>query len=95
MKIFNVIQESNCNGEISVNVTPCKTLKRAKEVMDDEINTLISESKPYKGLYLDNIKEKDHEALYYVERTETSIFISLNYDDYYEDIKIEEKEVLE
>ena len=42
MKVYNVIQTSNCDGEILVNVTPCADLHSAQAIMDDEINTLLS-----------------------------------------------------
>ena len=41
MKVYNVIQTSNCDGEILVNVTPCADLHSAQENMDDEIRTLL------------------------------------------------------
>ena len=40
MKVYNVIQTSNCDGEILVNVTPCADLHSAQTIMDDEIRTL-------------------------------------------------------
>ena len=55
-KIFNVIQTSNCDGEILVNVTPCADFETAKKVMDDEIDTLLSDGK-YSGLDLDEIEK--------------------------------------
>ena len=45
MKVYNVIQTSNCDGEILVNVTPCADLHSAQAIMDDEIRTLLSEGK--------------------------------------------------
>ena len=92
-KVFILLQESNCDGEILINTTPCVDLETAKREMQKEINTLLTESKKYKGLDLDAI-EGDPDADYVLERDETSFYLSCNYDDYYEHLTIEEKEVV-
>ena len=84
-KIWLVIQESNVNGEILLNVVPCISKETAKEVMDNEIHTLMNE-----GHYTD-YKEWPNDFV--VEQTEESYYIKDNCDDYYEDIRIEEKEI--
>jgi hypothetical protein len=95
--VFNVIQESNCDGEILVNVTPCADLETAKAVMAEEIDTLLSDGK-YSGLDLDEIErdqnDEDADCDYTLERDETSFYLSCNYDDYSERIEIEEKEIV-
>lgn len=91
MKVFLVKQESNCDGEMLFNVTPCKDIETAKKVMEEEINTLMTESVHYKGIDLDNV---DKCGDFIVERDDERFFISDNCDDYYEEISIEEKEVL-
>ena len=97
MKVYNVIQTSNCDGEILVNVTPCADLHSAQAIMDEEIHTLLSEGK-YKGLDLDEIErdqnDEDADCDYTLERSETSFFIDCLYDDYSERIEIEEKEIV-
>lgn len=90
MKVYNVIQTSNCDGEILVNVTPCADLHSAQAIMDDEIRTLLSEGK-YSGLDLD---DNDADCAYTLERSDTSFYIDCLYDDYYERIEIEEKEIV-
>ena len=96
-KIFNVIQTSNCNGEILVNVTPCADFETAKKVMDDEVHTLLSDGK-YEGLDLDEIEkdqnDDDADCDYTLERSDTSFYIDCLYDDYSERIEIEEKEIV-
>ena len=94
MKVYNVIQTSNCDGEILVNVTPCADLHSAQAIMNEEIRTLLSEGK-YSGLDLNEIEQNNDDADcgYTLERNETSFYIDCLYDDYYERIDIEEKEL--
>ena len=92
-KVFILLQESNCDGEILINTTPCADLETAKREMQKEINTLLTESQKYKGLDLDAI-EGGSDADYVLERDETTFYLSCNYDDYYEHLTIEEKEVV-
>lgn len=97
MKVYNVIQTSNCDGEILVNVTPCADLHSAQTIMDDEIRTLLSEGK-YSGLDLDEIdrgqNDDDADCDYTLERNDTLFYIDCLYDDYSERIEIEEKEIV-
>ena len=97
MKVYNVIQTSNCDGEILVNVTPCADLHSAQAIMDDEIRTLLSEGK-YIGLDLDEIErdqnDDDADCDYTLERNDTLFYIDCLYDDYSERIEIEEKEIV-
>ena len=94
MKVYNVIQTSNCDGEILVNVTPCADLHSAQAIMGEEIRALLSEGK-YSGLDLNEIEQNNDDADcgYTLERNETSFYIDCLYDDYYERIDIEEKEL--
>ena len=96
-KVYNVIQTSNCDGEILVNVTPCADLHSAQAIMDDEIRTLLSDGK-YEGLDLDEIErdqnDDDADCDYALERTDTLFFLDCLYDDYSERIEIEEKEIV-
>lgn len=97
MKVYNVIQTSNCDGEILVNVTPCADLHSAQAIMDDEIHTLLSEGK-YSGLDLDEIERGQNndgaDCDYTLERNDTLFYIDCLYDDYSERIEIEEKEIV-
>ena len=96
-KVYNVIQTSNCDGEILVNVTPCADLKSAQSVMKEEVDTLLSSGK-YKGLDLDEIErdqdDDNADCDYALERTDTLFYIDCLYDDYSERIEIEEKEIV-
>ena len=96
-KVYNVIQTSNCDGEILVNVTPCADLKSAQSVMKEEVDTLLSSGK-YEGLNLDEIErdqnDDDADCDYALERTDTLFYIDCLYDDYSERIEIEEKEIV-
>lgn len=91
MKVFLVKQESNCDGEILFNVTPCKDMETAKKVMEDEVKTLLTGSVHYNGIDIDNVDENGD---FTVERDEERFFINDNCDDYYEEITIEEKEIV-
>ena len=95
MKVYNVIQTSNCDGEILVNVTPCADLHSAQAIMGEEIRTLLSEGK-YSGLDLNEIEQNNDDADcdYTLERNDTLFYIDCLYDDYSERIEIEEKEVV-
>ena len=96
-KVYNVIQTSNCDGEILVNVTPCADLHSAQAIMGDEIRTLLSEGK-YSGLDLDEIERDQNndgaDCDYTLERNDTLFYINCLYDDYSERIEIEEKEIV-
>jgi len=99
MKVYNVIQTSNCDGEFLVNVTPCADLHSAQAIMDDEIRTLLSEeTSTYYGLDLDEIErdqeDDDADCDYTLERSDTLFYIDCLYDDYSERIEIEEKEIV-
>ena len=91
-KVWIVLQESNVDGEILLNVTPCADYETAKSVMDEEIDTLLSEGK-YEGLDLDEIENGEEED-YTLERDDKSFYLSCEYDDYYEHIDIMEKEIV-
>jgi hypothetical protein len=96
-KVYNVIQTSNCNGEILVNATPCADLHSAQAVMSEEIHTLLSSGK-YEGLDLDKIEkdqnDDDADCDFYLERTDTTFVLGCVYDEYSERIEIEEKEIV-
>jgi hypothetical protein len=96
-KVYIVLQESNVDGEHLINATPCADFHSAKAVMDEEVRTLLSSGK-YEGLDLDEIErdqnDEDADCDYYLERDETSFYLAITCDDYYEYITIEEKEIV-
>lgn len=91
MKVFLVKQESNYDGELFFNVTPCKDIETAKNVMMDKVKTVLTESAHYKGIDIDNAVE---DGDFTVEHDEERFFIIDNCDAYYEEITIEEKEIV-
>lgn len=96
-KVWLFVQESNCDGQIIVNVTPCADLESAKAEMAEEINTLLSGGK-YEGLDLNEIErdqdDEDADCDYTLDRGETSFYLDCVYDDYYEHLDILEKEIV-
>lgn len=88
-KVFILIQESNCDGEILFNVTPCEDKETARKLMNEEVSRLLNESHHYSG-YCDSEFEESFE----IEKTEDSYYINDMTDDYYEDLKIIEKEIV-
>ena len=84
-KIWIVTQESKVDGQILFNVVPCASEETAKQVMQDEIKTLLNESH-----FIALVDRPDD---FIVEQTEYSYYIEDTCDDYYEDINIVEKEI--
>lgn len=89
-KIFIVLQESNVDGELLINAAPCASLKLARKVLKEEKETILNESPHYMGRTKKELKE-DFE----IEETKNSWYINDPCDDYYEDINIIEKELVE
>ena len=81
-KIYLVIQESNVDCEVLVNVIPCATKEAAKKVLREEKKTILREGHPYKDCSKDDLE---------IEEDENSCFINVLCDDYYEHISIVEK----
>lgn len=84
-QIWLVTQESNLNGEISFNAVPCASKEVARKVMLEEKETLLSESFHY--------KEHNKED-FIVHESEELFFIQDRYDDYFEEIRIDEKQIM-
>lgn len=84
-KIWIVTQESKVDGQILFNVVPCASEETARQVMQDEIKTLLNESH-----FIALVDRPDD---FIVEQTEYAYYIEDTCDDYYEDIKIVEKEI--
>ena len=82
-KIWLVTQESKVDGEIMFNTIPCASEEVAKKVMQDKIETLLNE-----GHFVEYADRPDD---FEVEQTDHSYYIEDMCDDYYEDIRIDEK----
>jgi len=99
-EIWLMTQKSNVDGEIMFNVIPCATKEAAKAEMEKEIRTLITESYHYVGFSdkLDSILEKTKNSFYiedtFIDKTENSFYIEDTCDDYYEDIRIDKREIV-
>ena len=89
-KVWIVLQESNVDGEILINVVPCESLEVAKKVLSDEKELILNDS-----YHFGKINNTDVDiAEFEIEESDTSFYINDPCDDYYEDIKILEKEVI-
>jgi hypothetical protein len=86
-KTFIVIQESNVDGEIYIDTTPCASIEAARKVLQAKRNDILRESYHFGGI---DLEDDDYE----VEESEDSFYINDNSDDYYEDIKIVEKNIV-
>ncbi len=89
-KIWLVTQESNVDGEILFNVTPCATEEVAKKVFEQLKKETLSNG--HFGDYNDLLGTDDEYEVY--EDKEGEFFIDDPCDEYYEFIQIEEKEIL-
>ena len=88
-RVWIVLQESCVDGEIIVNAVPCASLKAAKKVLQDEKNTILHESHHFSNMTDDDMEEME------IEEDEVSFYINDPFDDYYEDIKIADKILVE
>lgn len=89
VRVWIAQQESNVDGEIIINSVPCASLEAARKVLRDEKNTILHKSHHFGNLTDDDMAEME------VEEDGNSFYINDPCDDYYEDIKIIEKEVVE
>jgi hypothetical protein len=88
-KIYIVLQESNVDGAIIINATPCATLKAARKVMEDEVKLILTESHHFSGY-----TEEEMNDMFEVEKDPDSFYINDPSDDYYEVLNIHEKELV-
>lgn len=84
-EIWLVIQESEVAGQLYFNVVPCASEEAAKQVMLEEVSTLMNE-----GHFIAYI---DRPYDFKLKQTETSYCIEDTLDAYYEDIRIEKREI--
>lgn len=99
MKIYLVTQESNVDGRFFFNVTPCKDKETAAKVVADEVHTLLTESTKYDGAldYIEGRKEVDDDCPFTWDGSldgSDGFYIATTCDDYFEQIIIEEKEII-
>lgn len=88
-KVWIVQQESDVDGEIIINSVPCASLEVARKVLQGEKNTILRESHHFGNMTDDDRAEME------VEEDSDNFFINDPCDDYYEDIKIIEKNIVE
>ena len=87
-RAYMVIQESNVDGEILFNAVPCTSMETAKAVLAQEKHTILHESHHFANLTEDDMEEME------VEEDEEHFYINDPSDDYYEDIRIEVKNIM-
>lgn len=88
MQIYLAMIESNVDGERFVDVVPCETMERAKEVINAYKEDLLSESVHYSKYTLEELKNKED---FEVIDKEDRFSISDIYADYWEDYYIVKK----
>lgn len=86
-KVWIMTQESNVDGEIYFNVVVCKDEETAFCEMAEEREWIKNDSHHFKGY------DPNDENLT-IEENDHRFFIMDNSDDYYEEIKIFEKEII-
>ena len=97
-KVWLVKQESNVDGKILFNVTPCKDKETAAKVVFAEIHTLLTAPTPYLGAldYIEGRKEVDDDCPFSWDGKldgSEGFYISTSYGEHYEQILIEEEEI--
>ena len=98
-KIWLVEQESNVDGEKIFDATPCRTYEKANQVMNEKIKEILQD--PYYEDAEQWLYEKDQDIKYepesdfYWEIEKDRFYLQNTTDDYYEEVKILEKELIE
>ena len=87
-RVYMVIQESNVDGEILFNAVPCMSMEAAKAVLAQQKHTILHESHHFSNLTEDDMDEME------IEEDEERFYINDPSDDYYEDIRIETKNIM-
>ena len=97
-KVWLVTQESKVDGEITFNVIPCKDLGTAILEMKKEIDTILDESPKYKDarrwMEGDDTLNYDECPFVWENENHDSWYLEVINDDYYENLRIEEKEII-
>lgn len=86
-KVWVLTQESNVDGEIYFNVNVCKDRETAIHTMEKEKEWIKNDSCHFRGY------DPDDEDLT-IEENDHRFFINDESDDYYEELHIEEKEII-
>ena len=93
-KIWLVTQESNVDGEILFNVTPCATEEVAKKVFEQLKKEILTNGHFSTAQeYMEGGKDMDECDFSWEDDTDGKFFIEDLYDDYYEFILMYEKEI--
>lgn len=83
-KIYVVVWESNVDGESIIEVTPCRTLEAAEDILEANINEILTN-----GHFADaNMDDCT------IEASVSSYFITDETDDYWEHTYIREKDLI-
>lgn len=90
--IYLVYLESMVDGEAFFTAVPCKTLKKAKEVLREERDAILKEGHHWK--VWSSIEEMEEEGIEVTDEEEY-FYINDPSDNYYEDYKIEYKRIEE
>lgn len=88
ISIWLVYLESNVDGEIYFDAIPCASLKIARKTLKKEKERVLKEFHHYKGYTKEELEEE-----FEIEETLNRFYINDPSDDYYEDYKIEKKEI--
>ena len=86
-KVWVFTQESNVDGEIHFNVIVCKDRETAVQTMEKEKEWIRKESHHFRGY---DPNSDDFE----IEESDDRFYINDPSDDYYEELQIEEKEIV-
>ncbi len=97
-KVYIVKRESNVDGQIIFNVTPCKDRETAVKIVADEVHTLLNESTQFRGAmdYIEGRKEVDDDCPFSWDGNldgSEGFYIDNICDDYYEEIIIDEEKL--
>lgn len=97
-KVWIVKQEGNDDGEMHFFSQPCKDEATAKSMLREWKEALLTKHPKYCDAkpYIDGEKDPDDQACCYEweNEDEDSFYIKVICDDYYENISIEEKEII-
>ena len=83
-KIYLVMWESNVNGKLFLNATPCRTLEAAEKKMEENIEEILG---------CGHFMHADKEVCTIV-KDDNSYFIADETDDYWENTYIRVKELI-
>jgi len=86
-KVWVMTQESNVDGEISFNVLVCKDEATARKEMNEEKEWIRNECYHFK-----DYDPNDEDLI--IDEDDYGFYIEDDCDDYYEDIRIFEKEII-